>query len=392
MEMMEYFKEQAPTRQEALERIRFKYGDRAKPVTCNPVRTGGFLGFFTRKEVEVVGYLATGETRQLTLLDPKKEKEKILEMAAPPKQADTLEQVLKAVESLREKLNVPASASAGVQHSSIEKIRDVLMQNDFSFSYTEKICDRLKKEFSLNELENFDAVQNAVADWIGESIPLYRQEKELKPHVYILVGPTGVGKTTTIAKLAAMYGITASQPLDVRILTIDDFRIAAREQIEKYGEIMKIPVAYVGSPQDFKKRLALNRDADLILVDTIGNSPNDSLKLAKMRELLKTAAGNSSVHLAVSATTKTQDILDIMRQFEPFGYESLVVTKLDETSRVGGIISAAAENRKPLSFITDGQDVANTIKTAAASLLLGRLQGIRFRRVLIEGKFGNLEE
>jgi flagellar biosynthesis protein FlhF len=111
-----------------------------------------------------------------------------------------------------------------------------------------------------------------------------------------------------------------------------------------------------------------------------------------MKELLEAASGSACVHLAVSATTKTGDIIEIMQQFEPFRYESVIITKLDETSRIGNIISILAEKQKTVSFLTDGQRVPQDIEPATVPRLLLRLQGIRVRKDHIEKKFGTPSE
>jgi len=387
---MQYFTEQAESHREALDKIRSKYGDQAKILTHRTVRLGGFLGFFTREGVEITGYLS-GDGAKKRLLDMEEEKKKILSAAgAVPRQDATLQQVLKEVQSLKEKLDTPQQASfpRKDRHPTIDKIEDLLRENDFTSPYIRKVCERIRKDFTLNELENFDSVQDAVVDWIGESVSIYQEKSSRRPQVFILVGPTGVGKTTTIAKLSAMYGVSSSRPKKVRILTIDNYRIAAKEQIETYGEIMGIPVACVETFQDFRKYLALYQDVDMVFVDTIGKSPRDFVKLAEMKELLDAASGSASVHLAVSATTKTGDILELMQQFEPFGYSSVIVTKLDETSQVGNIISVLAEKQKSLSFLTDGQRVPQDIEPATVSRLLLRLQGFRVKRDHVEKKFG----
>ena len=380
--------EQAPTYHEALHKARAKYGDRLQVVQERNIRMGGFLGLFCRDGVEITCYLPGRALKQQPPRDLEEEKKKILAMYQP-KQEEALKEVLKEVQSLKEKLSVPAVSSAQKDmHPCIARIRELLYENDFSLTYAQRITERLKKEFSLEELENFEAVEDTVVDWIGESILIYDTEKLRKSRAYILVGPTGVGKTTTIAKLAAMYGIVANDPLDVRILTIDNYRIGAREQIEKYGDLMRIPVNCVKDTQDFKKYLSVYSDVDLILIDTIGKSPRDFVNLGEMRELLDVACKKASSHLAVSATTKTMDLIEIMQQFEPFGYESVVITKLDETPRVGSVISAAAERGKALSFIADGQRVPENIRPASIVQLLVRLTGFRVRRDHIEEKFG----
>ncbi|MDR2588018.1 MAG: flagellar biosynthesis protein FlhF [Spirochaetales bacterium] len=412
---MELVSDTARTFDEAIRKIRSKYSTMdVTPRFRRPVRIGGFFGFFGREGIEVTCALAPRRVQA----GEKAEKEKILALAREPKEEGgaALRELVKEVQALREKISSPPAVyQQGGAHPSIEKISALLADNEFSASYSADIQERLKKEFSLEELENFPAVEDAVVDWIGESISIYRQKKAPGPLVYILVGPTGVGKTTTIAKLAAMHGPPiggfaqqqglsvaklaamsglphVERPLDVRIITIDDYRLGAEEQLNKYGEIMRIPVICTPTALEFKKQLALFREADMIFVDTVGRSPNDLVKLAGMKELLKVTTGTSSFHLALSATTKTQDMLEIMRQFEFFGYESLVITKLDETSRVGSAVSAAAQRRVPLSYITYGQVVPVDLRGASAAQLLLRLAGFRLRKDHIEKKFGILEE
>ena len=208
------------------------------------------------------------------------------------------------------------------------------------------------------------------------------------------MGPTGVGKTTTIAKLAAIYGVgnrEDSAPR-VKIVTIDNYRIAARQQIKTYAEIMRIPVSFVESGADFKKVLALSVETDLILVDTIGKSPRDYSKLAEMREILDVAGSASETHLAVSATTKLSDVEEILQQFEPFNYKAVILTKLDETTRIGNIISALSGRNKSLSFLADGQSVPQDIAKASVVRLLLNLEGFRINRERLENKFGSIED
>jgi flagellar biosynthesis protein FlhF len=162
------------------------------------------------------------------------------------------------------------------------------------------------------------------------------------------------------------------------VLTIDSYRIGALQQIQKYGEIMNIPVHPVETAADMRKQLDIHHDADFIFVDTIGKSPNDITKLAEVNQLVRSAGGE--VHLALSATTKRSDIGEILRQFEPFNYQAVVVTKLDETGSVGGIISALKEKHKSVSFVTDGQRVPQDIERAKIESFLTRLRELPTQR------------
>jgi flagellar biosynthesis protein FlhF len=392
---VEYFVEQAASHRDAERKVRQKYGENARIMHHRTVRVGGVLGLFTKEAVEVTGYFASppprpaerpvkkpaeGPDRQRSF---EEEKKKLLETArGPDKSYDAL---LTEIRSLKETLRPSESASA---HPMIEEIEQLLEMNDFSPSYTRAMVGRAKKELSMEALDDRELVHARILEWIGESINFHQPRKGGSPEILILVGPTGVGKTTTIAKLAAMYGLDRNQKArDIRVLTIDNYRIGARQQIETYGQIMDIPVSFVESADDMKKYLALYQEADMIFVDTIGKSPRDFRKLGEMNELLSLCGGKARVHLAVSATTKAADVAEILTQFEPFKYEAVVITKLDETMRVGNIISALAEREKTISFVTDGQRVPQDIERATPMRFLKNIEGFTVPRATLEKRF-----
>lgn len=391
---MEYFVEQAYSHREALEKVRDRYGENARIMHHKSVRMGGFLGLFSREGVEVTGYIAQEPVKRRTLDIQKealqkealqKEKERILAVAKPDSKID---QVLREVQLLKEQLS--GASEEASDHPNLEKVENLLYQNEFAPHFVKEILARARRDLSLDDLEDFDELQQHVLTWIGESVKIYDHEPKGRPEVFILVGPTGVGKTTTIAKLAAMFGVarTGERDWDVRIMTIDNYRIAARKQIETYGEIMDIPVVSAESHEDMAKHLAIFQDVDLIFVDTIGKSPRDFAKLGEMNDLLQSCGRSAGVHLAVSATTKTTDLQDILQQFEPFRYRSVVITKLDETTRIGNILSALHERGKPVSYITDGQRVPQDIERATVTRLLKNIDGFRVNRQYLERMFG----
>jgi flagellar biosynthesis protein FlhF len=360
------------------------------------VRTGGFLGFFEREAVELTGYLK-GEIRseRNQKFDLEEEKRKILAQA---KADQALQQILAEIKGLKDRMDeaavaAPRAASEAEDHLSIKRIDALLALNDFGEAFRREVVARLRKEFSLEELEDADEVEAAVLEWIGDSISIWKDVSTAKPRILALVGPTGVGKTTTIAKLAAInaVGMGGGRPLSVRMITIDNYRIGARQQIETYGGIMGVPVSCVETADDLRKTVAMHSDADLILVDTVGKSPRDAVKLAEMQRLLAGCGAGAEIHLALSATTKASDMVQIMRQFEPFDYKAVVLTKLDETNRIGNAVSALAERGKPLSYITTGQSVPQDIERARATRLLINLEGFRVDRQRLESRYQEAE-
>jgi flagellar biosynthesis protein FlhF len=370
---MEYFTETASTDREVMDKINAKYGERAKILTRRSIRIGGVLGMFTREGIEMSGYLSD-DIHKRKKLNLENEKKKIIDTA---KNEKTIQNVLNEVQALKDHFDTSIS---GVEkkHSSIEVIENILSENEFSFSYIQAISDRLKRSLTIDELENLNSVKNKVSSWIGESIIINNADEFNNSRVVILVGPTGVGKTTTIAKLAATHGFNSQSKYakSVRMITIDNYRIGAKKQIETYGEIMGIPVACVESYKELEQKINLFQDADLILVDTIGKSPKDYMKLAEMREMLDACGTDSEVYLAMSATTKISDVKEILRQFEPFNYKSIILTKLDETMRIGNIISVLSEKNKSLTYLTDGQVVPQDIERVTSKRLMRTVEGL----------------
>ncbi|MFO8065757.1 MAG: flagellar biosynthesis protein FlhF [Spirochaetota bacterium] len=395
---MEYFVEQAPSHVDAERKVREKYGEKARIMHHKSIRMGGFLGLFAKEGVEVTGYISSTAARPEPAkksTDFEEEKKKIL---GTVKNEQSIDLVLQELKEIKERMGEQEhnSASTAVSddasmHPSLRALKEKLALNDFTSEYIEKIMARARSTFSVDELDDEQLVENRALEWIGETIGIHRLSRRERPQLCVLVGPTGVGKTTTIAKLSAAHAFNGSQPRKVRILTIDNYRIGAKEQIETYGNIMEIPVAAVDSYKEMKKQLALSQEADLVFVDTIGKSPREFTRLAEMNELLRAADGNDHIHLAVSATTKTADLKEILRQFEPFGYTSVIVTKVDETNRLGNVISVLHEKQKPISYLTDGQNVPEDIRPATVEQLLLTLEGFQVDRQMIEDKFGEVQ-
>ncbi|MCL2093198.1 MAG: flagellar biosynthesis protein FlhF [Treponema sp.] len=419
--MQQYFIEQAPTYDEAERKARAKYGERLTILMHETVKIpGGFLNLFSREGVKIAGIipkLGKGvQAREPGAREPSirefipsqepsqprehrvareplgfvEEKERILAMAKAGKD-NAIKEVLAEVKTIKEKLETQGLASSREEHPTLNRIDDVLILNDFPPSYRKTLLDRIRKEISLDGLEDYNAVQDRVLEWIGESIRIHDSAAfKIRPRVMVLVGPTGVGKTTTIAKLAANFGIDDMGHHKRRIImvTIDAYRIGARQQLETYSSVMEFPCYAVGDYDELKKLMAMNAEGtDLFLIDTIGKNPRDMVQLGEMKQLLDAAGSQAEIHLALSASTKASDLTEILRHFECFNYRSVIVTKLDETIRTGNIIGALAEKGKAVSYITNGQKVPTDIQRAQVIQFLINLEGFRVNRIKLEDRF-----
>ncbi|OGU10265.1 MAG: flagellar biosynthesis protein FlhF [Geobacteraceae bacterium GWC2_58_44] len=190
--------------------------------------------------------------------------------------------------------------------------------------------------------------------------------KKNGPRVVAVVGPTGVGKTTTIAKLAAMYAL--NRRVSVAMVTTDNFRVGAIEQLKTYAKIMDLPLEVAGNTQELAKALAKHADKDLILIDTAGRSPKDTERLDELKGYLECQAG-IDIYLCLSATTRAREIDEIIATFGTLPVTRLLFTKLDESKSFGCIVDTYLKHKMPLSYFSTGQKVPEDIEVATARKL-----------------------
>ncbi len=192
-----------------------------------------------------------------------------------------------------------------------------------------------------------------------------------------LIGPTGVGKTTTLAKLAAHY--LSNHSSSVALITIDTYRIAAVEQLKVYGEIMHLPVDVVISPEQLEEALERHADKSLVLIDTAGRSPRDTLCIQELTSFLKPHL-NIEKHLVLSAATREVELLDAIQHFDAVGIDRTIFTKVDECTRTGVILNVQLQHDAPLSYITNGQRVPEDLlqinRRSVAELIMSHQEGI----------------
>jgi len=396
---METYFQDGENRMDCELKIAAKYKMPFQILRHKEIRLGGFMGLFSKPGVQVEFYFPPNRNvvRHLSSDNLEEEKRKVLAEArknitsagiASAGGREESQKILDILEQIKEKVDNGVKTE---EHPAFKRVYELLKSNDFSDKYTKGMLEKLRKELPLDQLDNMDFVQDKIFEWIGESISIYKEDEvHRKPRVMVLVGPTGVGKTITICKIAAIFGIRTEEKaaVDVRMITVDAFKIGAKEQLEQIGNIMEIPVSCVVSKESLKKEISIySEDIDLFLIDTIGKSPKDASKLGEMKEILDGCPKHAEFHLVVSAATKTSDIEEIMRQFEPFNYKSVIFTKMDETDRIGNIISALAEKRKCISYITDGQTIPVDISRASVARFLTSLDGFKINREKIEERF-----
>ena len=178
-----------------------------------------------------------------------------------------------------------------------------------------------------------------------------------------LIGPTGVGKTTTIAKLAANYRL--KEKSRVGLITVDTYRIAAVEQLRTYADIIDLPMQVVSTPREMREAVRRMDDLDLVLMDTAGRSPKDEVKIQELKAFLTEAAADE-VHLVLSSVAGARSLEQTAQRFAAVGTTALVLTKLDEATGLGNVLPLLRSSKLPLSYLTNGQNVPDDIETADA--------------------------
>lgn len=188
----------------------------------------------------------------------------------------------------------------------------------------------------------------------------------------VFIGPTGVGKTTTLAKLAA--NLVLNEKKKVGLITSDTYRIAAVEQLKTYSEIIGIPLSAIYSSSEIANAIESYKDKDIILIDTAGRSHKDQYQVMELKSLLKSSV-NFEIYLVISATTKFSDCIEIIKSYGFLDDYKLLFTKLDETSTTGVLLNVAYITKKPISYITTGQSVPDDIEIADKEKIINSLIG-----------------
>jgi flagellar biosynthesis protein FlhF len=360
----------APTYKEAVLNAKMELGNDVYIIGRKTVKEGGILGLFAKELTEIT--VARNEESPGGGPQKQKKQDQKKELGNKAEVCAADDGIMKELQDIKRRLStIIAPTKPKEQNVHLNRLLMTLRDNDFSHDYIESLKAKFEDELSIKEANDSGTIERKFKSYVLDSIETsgpISPGKE-RPSVVVLVGPTGVGKTTTIAKLAASYGVL--QKNKVELLTIDSYRIAAVEQLGKYAELMQLPFTVISSREEFKSAVSSSK-AEMILVDTAGRSQKNSMGLAELRTILDGVKSNLDIHLVISATTKWQDALDIMTRFNQLMYSKIIITKMDETNTIGSLLSILDRDKK-LSYFTMGQGVPDDIELAEKEKLLDLL-------------------
>lgn len=410
---------------EALVQIKQDFGPDAVILHSRNILDGGLFGLFGKEMVEVT---AGGEINLLDdVMGRKKEyfnlennvpgavpkvipKPTPVTAVVPPKRPEVrldlsskddakpiivaaseekIERLTRQINMLESQINT-LSQNLSVAVNSIKSLARKNFNNNLlaifeyliSLGISEDICsdivNQMEQDMLGRDLKDKQKVQDylryTLLAMIKTSGPIELPKQKQK--IMAFIGATGVGKTTTIAKLAANY--TLMQKKKVALITIDTYRIAAIEQLKTYANIIGVPIDVVFTPEEFKQTLAAHKEEDLVLIDTAGRSPKNAQQMKELKKFLEAGGPTIENCLVLSATAKDTDIEDTITRFDMIKNESIIFTKLDETATYGIIINVLKKFNKKLSYFTTGQNVPDDLEVAKEQDLLDRImhQGV----------------
>mgnify|MGYP003775437735 CR=1 FL=1 len=406
-EAMKIRRYMAKNTQEAILKVKMDLGSEALILNTRKVRKKGLLGLFSKPMTEVLaavdeynppGYYSgntgkvseagngqknaqfeySGSNQSSVSNHASISDEKEGKIANLENKITSIEEVLRKLCAQVMDEEKPAGRIAGDEQkirkdSVTEVFYSNLVKNEVDPEIARKIVNaaatRMNTSSGVNDMAAH--LSGIITGLLGKPETI-RDSNNGRPVTVIFVGPTGVGKTTTLAKIAANYLLNRKKT--VGLITADTYRIAAVEQLKTYAEILGIPVSVVYTPAEMKEAVNSHSDKDLILIDTAGRSHKNKAQFEELKALI-TASGADEVYLVLSATTSLRNCREILNSYSFLKDYKLLFTKTDETPVLGIILNVRYMTGKSLSYITTGQSVPDDIETANIEKITKNLMG-----------------
>lgn len=373
----------APNMSEAMKQIRVELGDNAVILNSKVVQQKGFLGLVKKRKIEVIAAIDPEVKGNANVV--KKRKEEPVQFQLPkvekeknvPNQENIhheLTELKKVVHHLSKFSNLEYHQFPGSIQSFLRKLSDQEVDQNIIMN----VGDHLYEKWKLSEHEPSIALLNKWGEtFLINNISSYSFGSTTKKYVN-LVGPTGVGKTTTLAKMAAEAVLEKKKK--IAFITTDTYRIAAIEQLKTYATLLNVPVEVVYKQSDFQKAIEKFIDFDCIFIDTAGRNYREIQYIEELKNLIDFEEDIETL-LTLSLTMKENDMIEIVDSFQNINVDKFLFTKIDETKTYGSMLNLMLKYQVGIAYITTGQnvpdDIVQTTPEVAIQYLFGEIRNER---------------
>ncbi len=361
----------AKTMQEALALVRNDLGSKASVLRTREIRPRGLSRLWS-----AVGMIEVVASANVSVPSRLPSRQPIMSPVAVPATHAGLD--LSAASSEVRLPQGSAARSGGDKHEPLGVLSQVLAEllaTGLDESYARELITRVRRLHGEAMVADSATMRQLLAAAIEKEIrvagPISTTPGQRR--LVALVGPTGVGKTTTLAKLAAHYRVFENRRIG--LITCDTYRVAAVEQLRTYADIIDVPLEIASTPREVKQAVARMSDVDLVLMDTAGRSPHDAARIQQLNLLLSEAAPDE-VHLVLSSAANADGLCETIERFAPARTTALLLTKLDEVASLGSVFNVIRRRHIPLSYLTYGQDVPADIVVADPAPLARAVVGL----------------
>lgn len=374
--------------QEALLKVKMDLGNNAIILNTKKVRQKGILKYFSAPMIEIMAAIdddnAKSREREISGTNNSQNETASAKniLSQKEEKITELENKVSNIESILDKiLNAvkPEGKNADIVKNEDNNLPQVfqllysnLIKNEVDEEIARKIIEQVLKKTTSRSIQDASQVLHSViCSTLGKVEPIVLRN-DGKPTVVVFIGPTGVGKTTTLAKLAASFMLSSNKKIG--LITADTYRIAAVDQLKTYAEILGIPISVAYSVTEISNEIQKYSDKDIILIDTAGCSYRDKQKFEELKKLVA-ASHADHTFLVLSASVSSKNCKEIIKNYDFIQNYRLIFTKLDESPVYGSILNTKFYSNRSLSYITNGQNVPDDIEIANIDRLSKNLLG-----------------
>lgn len=331
---------------DAMGKIKLDLGPEAVIIAQRRIRKSGIKGMFSPKILEVTAAKDNKETNYAkeNTYDSITSLQSIMMKEIEERTKSSVNNKEKVEEEKKLNLELELKEMKGLLYKFMEEKNVDESELYKNLDLIEDLKELMGKEDEEIKVRLRDTIEIASKDFKGK---------------VVMVGPTGVGKTTTIAKLAGRLALIEKKK--VGLITIDTYRIGAVEQLRTYAEIMNVPFRVVMTLAEMDEALEVMKNCEVILIDSTGRSSKNLMQISELRAFIDKIKPDN-ISLVLSATTKNNDLKSIIEGYGALGYNDLIITKLDETTSYGTVLNAAYISKAPIRYLTNGQNVPDDIK------------------------------